>query len=145
MLSLVPPPSLRNTLTQLSGMAPSPAHEPIAAPWASSRTPGRHDTPSCRSVVGRPANRPPPQRLEYRLAVEQLDERAFVDDPPLLHQHDAVEAVEQMQAVHRGDQAGVGKGGEQGGIDPGFGRRVDAAGRLVEHEERAVAGGEDGG
>src|ERR1700722_10987087 len=48
-----------------------------------------------------------------------------------------------MQAVDRRDDARMREGGEETVVDPRLGLEIEAAGRLVEHDERAVGGGED--
>lgn len=57
----------------------------------------------------------------------------------LRHEDDAIEARQQIQPVHRGDDARVGKGRAEAGEDARLGDGVEAARRLVEKQQRAAA------
>ena len=91
---------------------------------------------SCRR--GRGAGGLPQQRL----ALQHVVARTGVDELSGLHQEDGIEALQQTEPVDGGHDAGLGKGQADPVDDLGFGGGIERAGRFVEQQDPAVAGGE---
>src|ERR1041385_1865630 len=85
----------------------------------------------------------PPHFLEVGVGVAEVFEAAFGDYAALVEDVNVVETGQQVQAVNGGNDGFIGESFKEAFVDHGFSGGVYAAGRLVEQDQIAVAGGED--